>query len=211
MRAWQRMFSDYLDSKGITEPYTDQDYFEFVDGKPRFEGVDAFLRSRGIELDWGSEGDSPETETVIGLGNRKNALVLEILRTEGVQPYPGSVALLDALRSDVKIAIVSSSRNAPEVLRAAGLLDRFELIVDGTVAAEQGLAGKPAPDTFVYAAEQLGVPAEKCVVVEDAVSGVKAGAAGPFGAVIGVDRGVGADALYAAGATIVVADLGVFA
>lgn len=211
MRAWSRMFDGFLTSRGITEPYTDADYFAHVDGRPRYDGVRAFLASRGIELPEGADSDpgdqEPGAETVRGLGNRKNDQVLEMIRSEGVAPYPGTIAFLDALPAGVRAAIVSSSRNAEEVLRGAGLLDRFEHIVDGNVAAAEGLPGKPAPDTFVHAASLLGVEPSRAVVYEDAVSGVAAGAAGGFGAVIGVDRGVGSQELSAAGATLVVTDL----
>lgn len=211
MRAWARMFSEFLTSRGITEPYTDADYFAHVDGRPRYDGVRTFLTSRDIDLPEGEDSDpgdqAPGSETVRGLGNRKNDLVLTLIRTEGVTPYPGTVAYLDSLPSDARLAIVSSSRNAEEVLRGAGLRDRFEFVVDGNVAAAEGLPGKPAPDTFEHAASLLGVPTTDSVVYEDAVSGVRAGAAGDFGAVIGVDRGVGADTLATAGATLVVQDL----
>lgn len=211
MRAWDRMFSEFLASRGITEPYTDTDYFAHVDGRPRYDGVRAFLASRGLELPEGEDTDpgdqSAGAETVRGLGNRKNDLVLELIRREGVAPYPGTVAYLDALPDGARLAIVSSSRNAEEVLRGAGLRDRFEFVVDGNVAAAEGLPGKPAPDTFVHAAALLGVPVADSVVYEDAVSGVRAGADGAFGAVVGVDRGAGAEALGSAGATVVVADL----
>lgn len=211
MRAWARMFQEFLDSRGITEPYTDEDYFAYVDGKPRYDGVRSFLTSRGIELPEGEDADAADQaagkETVRGLGNRKNDMVLTLIRTEGVAPYPGTVAYLDALGSQARLAIVSSSRNAEEVLTSAGLRERFEHIVDGNVARAEGLPGKPAPDTFEHAADLLGVPHEQCVVYEDAVSGVQAGAAGRFGAVIGVDRGAGHDVLARAGATLVVSDL----
>jgi len=211
MRAWARMFEGFLASRGVTEPYTDADYFAHVDGRPRYDGVRALLASRGITPPEGEDTDPgdqpPGEETVRGLGNRKNDLVLALLRADGVSPYPGTVAFLDALPADARLAIVSSSRNAEEVLRGAGLLDRFEHIVDGNVAARDGLPGKPAPDTFLHAARLLGVEPAQSVVYEDAVSGVQAGAAGDFGAVIGVDRGAGAAELSAAGATLVVADL----
>jgi HAD superfamily hydrolase (TIGR01509 family) len=145
---------------------------------------------------------------VHGLGMRKNAVFARVLSEEGVEPYPGSVRLLDELgRTNMKFAVVSSSRNAPVVLAAAGIADRFTDVVDGSVAAERGLAGKPAPDTFLAAAGDLGVPKERVVVVEDAISGVEAGRAGSFGLVIGVDRGVGEGALREHGADIVVRDL----
>lgn len=211
MHAWAGMFDEFLASRGITAPYTEADYFAHVDGRPRYDGVRTFLASRGITLPEGEDADpgeqAPGAETVRGLGNRKNDLVLALLRAEGVAPYPGTVAFLDALPSESRLAIVSSSRNAEEVLRAAGLHDRFEHIVDGKVAAREGLPGKPAPDTFLRAAQLLGVEPSDAVVYEDAVSGVQAGAAGSFGAVIGVNRGAGTAELTAAGATLVVADL----
>ena len=211
MRAWADMFSQFLASRDIAESYTDADYFAHVDGRPRYDGVRAFLASRGIILEEGEDSDPGEqalgAETVRGLGNRKNDLVLSLLRSEGVAPYPGTVAYLDSLPSDARLAIVSSSRNAEEVLRGAGLFDRFEHIVDGNVAAREGLPGKPAPDTYLHGARLLGIDPAATVVYEDAVSGVRSGAAGDFGAVIGVDRGAGAAELAAAGATHVVADL----
>lgn len=211
MRAWARMFEGFLSDRGMKEPYTDTDYFAHVDGRPRYDGVRAFLASRGISLPEGEDGDPGDQavgeETVRGLGNRKNDLVLALIRSEGVVPYPGTVRYLDALPEGARLAIVSSSRNAEEVLRGAGLLDRFEHIVDGNVAARDGIPGKPSPDTFLHAARLLGVGAADCVVYEDAVSGVEAGAAGRFGAVVGVDRGAGADALAGAGADLVVQDL----
>ncbi|SDE69633.1 HAD family hydrolase [Auraticoccus monumenti] len=208
MRAWSRMFNGYLQEKGVEEPYTDDDYFRFVDGKPRYEGVRDFLASRGLTLPEGSPEDAPERETVCGLGNRKNDTFAAVLASEGVAAYPGSVALLDHLAStDVRVAVVSSSRNAVPVLEAAGLRDRFEVVVDGLVAARDSLPGKPRPDTFVRAAELLGATVAGSVVLEDAISGVEAGRAGAFGHVVGVDRGVGADRLTAAGADVVVDDL----
>jgi beta-phosphoglucomutase family hydrolase len=208
MLAWRKMFSEFLSSRGIAEPYTDDDYFHYIDGKPRYDGVRSFLMSREIELPDGDPDDDTSAETVCGLGNRKNDAFSEVLRTDGVEAYPGSVALLDALAErDVKIAVVSSSRNAVAVLEAAGLRDRFTVIVDGKVASERGLLGKPSPETFAAAAEELGVPIERAVVLEDAISGVAAGHAGHFGLVVGVNRGVGADRLTSAGADVVVDDL----
>lgn len=207
MRAWHRMFNDYLSTRG-EQPYTDADYHQYVDGKPRYDGVRDFLASREITLPEGDPTDSADAETVCGLGNRKNTVFNQVLAAEGVQPYPGSVRYLDHLFGrGVRMAVVSSSKNAPAVLAAAGLAERFPVVVDGQVAAAEGLPGKPAPDTFWRAAELLGVPRERCVVVEDAISGVRAGAAGGFAHVIGVDRGVGAAALSEAGADIVVGDL----
>lgn len=209
MDAWRRMFTDYFESHGILPPYTDDDYFLHVDGKPRYDGVRACLASRGVTLPEGSPDDAPGTETICGVGNTKNEAFAAILREEGVTPYPGSVALLDHLEAiGCPMAVVSSSRNAPAVLAAAGLAHRFEVVVDGQVAADQGIAGKPAPDTYLRAADLLGVPASSAVVVEDAISGVAAGRAGGFGLVLGVDRGAGPQELLDAGADVVVQDLG---
>ncbi len=209
MRAWEAMFNGFLQDRGAEPPYTDQDYFDYVDGKPRYDGVRSFLHSRDIELPEGTPDDPPSAETVCGLGNRKNDAFARVLREEGVAPYPGSLALMDKLRADrMPMAIVSSSRNAVEVLRAAGVTDFFPVVIHGGIAAERGIAGKPAPDTYWAAADELGVPRNRSVVVEDAVSGVQAGAAGDFGLVLGVDRGAGADVLTRAGADLVVSDLG---
>lgn len=208
MRAWEQMFSDYLATRGIAERYTEGDYFDYIDGKPRYDGVRSFLASRGITLPEGSASDSSDAETVCGLGNRKNEIFASVLATEGVRPYPGSVAFLDALTAaGTRVGVVSSSRNTSAVLAAAGLADRFGVVVDGVVAAAEHLAGKPSPQTFLFAAQRLGVTPERAVVVEDALSGVEAGQAGDFGLVIGVDRGVGADRLQQAGADVVVPDL----
>ncbi|HWL59870.1 MAG TPA: beta-phosphoglucomutase family hydrolase [Microbacteriaceae bacterium] len=208
-RAWARMFTEVFAELGVTPPFTDADYFEHLDGKPRYQAVAALLSDRGVELPWGSPQDAPDQHTVCGIGNRKNALFLAVLTEEGADPYPGSVALLDELqRAGVPVAVVSSSRNALAVLTAAGLLSRFAVIVDGTYAIEHGLAGKPAPDTYLAAAKLLGAAPERAVVVEDAISGVAAGRAGSVGLVVGVDRGAGRAALTAAGADLVVADLG---
>lgn len=208
MRAWSEMFNAFLTTYDASlAPYTDADYFAHVDGKPRYDGVRDFLASRGIELPEGTSEDPPGRVTVRGLGNRKNQALNEVLQRDGVTAYPGSIALLDHLRDlDLPLAVVSSSANAPAVLAAAGIADRFRRVVDGAVAVEAGLPGKPAPDTFLHAAEALGVTAQEAVVLEDAVSGVRAGVAGGFGLVIGVDRGAG-DALREAGATLVVTDL----
>ena len=208
MRAWDRMFSTYFAEHGVTPPYTDADYFAHVDGKPRYDGVRAALASRGIVLPDGEPTDAPGTETVCGLGNTKNALLDRLLADEGVVAYPGSVALLDDLvRRGIAVAVVSSSRNARAVLAAAGLADRFAVVVDGEVARDEGLEGKPSAETFQRAADLLGVPAGRAVVIEDAVSGVAAGRAGGFGLVVGVDRGAGAQVLLDAGADVVVRDL----
>ncbi len=209
MRAWQQLFVDFLTKRGVVDqPYQERDYFDYIDGKPRYEGVASFLDSRGIKLSQGDPADGPELETICGLGNRKNAFFSAVLADEGVDAYPGSVELLDFLAErGTKIAVVSSSKNAPAVLEAAGLAERFEVVVDGNVAVERGLPGKPQPDTFVDAAAQLDATVERSVVFEDALSGVAAGRSGGFGLVVGVDRGVGPDQLTDAGADVVVQDL----
>lgn len=200
MRAWSEMFNAYLAAEQPGQAaYTDADYFAHVDGKPRYDGVRDFLVSRGIP--------APE-DLVVELGDRKNEAFNEVLDRDGVTAYPGSVALLDHLRAlGTPLAVVSSSANAPAVLDAAGLADRFETVVSGAVATERGLPGKPAPDTFAFAAEVLGATAATSVVLEDAVSGVRAGRAGDFALVVGVDRGAGVGVLTDAGADLVVADL----
>lgn len=207
MHAWSRLFTPYLAQHGAA-PYTDADYFAHIDGKPRYDGVRSLLASRGIVVAEGDVTDAPAQDTVHGLGNRKNDAFNATLAEEGVAAYPASVAFLDAVQaSGCHVAVVSSSKNAPAVLEAAGLADRFEVVVDGAVAAREGLPGKPEPDTFERAAELLGLPTTACAVVEDAESGVKAGAAGEFGIVIGVDRGVGREALEKLGADVIVDEL----
>lgn len=209
MRAWQDLFVDFLTKRGVVDqPYVEQDYFDHIDGKPRYDGVRSFLASRGLQLSEGDPADGPDVETVCGLGNRKNEFFAAVLAAEGVDPYPGSVVLLDFLAErGVEMAVVSSSRNAPAVLEAAGLAERFDLVVDGAVSAQEGLAGKPSGETYVFAARRLGVPVERTVVFEDALSGVAAGRDGRFGLVVGVDRGVGPARLTEAGADLVVTDL----
>ncbi|WP_442544058.1 HAD family hydrolase [Arthrobacter sp. KN11-1C] len=207
-QAWQELFDGYLAETGHPDGYQESDYFDHIDGKPRFDGVRDFLTSRGITLPEGPTDDDPANTSVQGLGNRKNRIFNEIVDSRGVEPYAGSVRFIQAaLELGLKLAVVSSSRNAPAVLKAAGLDGYFPVVVDGQVAAAVGLPGKPDPATFRYAAELLDVPAEGCVVVEDAVSGVQAGSAGNFRAVIGVDRGAGHQTLLDAGATFVVDDL----
>ncbi|MGX9898819.1 HAD family hydrolase [Arthrobacter sp. SA17] len=206
-RAWQELFDGYLESVPSAAGYRESDYFDHIDGKPRFDGVRDFLASRSIVLPEGPADDDPANETVQGLGNRKNLVFNEIVAA-GVEPYEGSVRFIEAaLEHGLKLAVVSSSRNAPAVLEAAGLSHHFPVVVDGVVAATEGLPGKPDPATYDYAARLLGLPSEECVVVEDAVSGVKAGSSGKFHSVIGVDRGAGRQILLAAGATFVVNDL----
>lgn len=211
-QAWQQLFDGYLAETGHPEGYRESDYFDHIDGKPRFDGVRDFLVSRGITLPEGpadaDHSDDQAQASVQGLGNRKNKIFNDIVTNDGVTPYPGSVRFVEAaLARGLKLAVVSSSRNAPAVLKAAGLDHYFPVVVDGQVAAGKGLPGKPDPATFTYAAGLLGVPPEQCIVVEDAVSGVQAGSAGDFLAVIGVDRGAGHQTLLDAGATYVVDDL----
>jgi beta-phosphoglucomutase family hydrolase len=207
MRAWAALFEPVLADPGV-DPYRDDDYYRYLDGRSRYEGVQALLDSRGVELPWGTPEDPGSAATVCGLGNRKNAVFADLLEREGIAAYPGSLALIDRLGAiGIPAAVVSSSKNATQVLAAAHLLDRFPVVVDGVVAADLHLPGKPKPDIFLAAADRLGVSPEHAVVVEDAVSGVAAGAAGGFGLVVGVDRGVGASALIDAGADVVVHDL----
>lgn len=206
MLAWSQMFNDYLAQRGIAEPYTDDDYFAYVDGKPRYEGVASFLASRSIELPAGDASDPGTADTVAGLGNRKNEYFNQVLASEGIEPYPGSAQLLDALAArELPMGVVSSSRNAEAVLAAAGIADYFDVVVDGNVSRALDLAGKPEPEGFLHAARELGVDPADAVVLEDAISGVQAGQAGGFGLVIGVDRGAGHQALLDAGADVVVA------
>ena len=208
MHAWQRMFEELFAAWDITPPYTERDYFEYLDGKKRYDGVASLLRSRDVEVPWGDPSDPLEADTVCGIGNRKNAFFQRVLRDEGIAPYPGSLALLDELAAaNVPVAVVSSSKNAEEVLRVAGLRDRFAVVMDGVIAERDDLASKPAPDVFVEAARMMGADPARSVAVEDALSGVQSAVAGGFGLVVGVDRGVGSDVLRAAGAHVVVSDL----
>lgn len=212
--AWAEMFDDYLARRGALsgeshDPFSHEDYLAHVDGKLRLDGVRSFLASRGITLADGRPDDPPKAETIHALGARKNELFLEVLERDGVEVYESSVAVVDAARAaGLRTAIVSASRNCAAILDVAGLTDRFEVRIDGVVAAERGLPGKPAPDTYLAAAADLGVAPGRAVVIEDAVSGVEAGRAGDFGYVVGVDRTGNRDALLAAGADVVVTDLG---
>jgi len=208
MHAWQTMFEELFEAWDITPPYTERDYFEYLDGKKRYDGVASLLRSRDIEVPWGEPSDDPAEDTVCGIGNRKNAFFERVLRADGIVPYPGSLALLDRLAAaGTPIAVVSSSKNAEEVLRVAGIRDRFPVVMDGVIAERDHLASKPAPDVFVEAARMMGVDPARSAAVEDALSGVASAAAGGFALVVGVDRGVGAQVLLDAGAHLVVKDL----
>jgi beta-phosphoglucomutase family hydrolase len=207
--AWKEMFDAFLRAAGDDRPFTDADYAAFVDGRLRQDGVRAFLASRGIEVPEGGVDDPPDRQTVHGLGNRKNDLFQAVLDRDGVETFDGSVRFVgDAVAAGYRTAVVSASRNCRAVLAAAGIADLFEVRVDGEVAAARRLAGKPAPDTFLAAAEELGATPATAAVFEDAVAGVRAGAAGGFGWVVGVDREGRPEALEAAGAHLVVADLG---
>jgi len=212
--AWKQMFDGFLRDRAESEggdlsEFTPQDYASYVDGKPRGDGIRSFLGSRGIEIPDGDPDDGPEQETVNGLGARKNALFTKVLDSDGVEAYPGSVAYVDAvIEAGHRCAVVSSSANCRPILEAAGIIDKFEAIVDGVVARRDDLAGKPAPDTFLAGAEALGLEASACAVYEDALAGVEAGAAGDFGIVIGVNRADQAEALAEHGADTVVDDLG---
>lgn len=200
-RAWAELFAPW--------GFTQEDYLRYVDGKPRYDGVQSFLASRGIDLPWGDPTDQPGDDTVCAMGNRKNDTFNAVLARDGIEPYPGTVAVLERLdAAGVAQAIVSSSKNARTVLAAADMADRFPVVVDGTTAVAESLPGKPDPAMFRHAAEQLGVDPAGAIVVEDATSGVRAGAAGGFAFVLGVDRGGNAEALRAAGADLVVDDLG---
>ena len=210
--AWKEAFDGYLrrrEGEAIVPFDPIHDYLRYVDGKPRFEGVDSFLRSRGIALPRGSPSDPPGDQTVCAVGNLKNELVGRVLAENPVSPYPGSLLLIRHLLDlGVQIAVVTSSANARAVLAAAGLDDFFAVRVDGEVAADMGLRGKPYPDPYLEAAHRLGVMPDSAVVIEDATSGVAAGRAGDFGLVIGVARHDNASELLAAGADLVVGDLG---
>ncbi len=212
--AWKEMFDSYLQARAehtgdafvAFDPH--QDYDAFVDGKTRADGVRSFLESRHIRLADGHPDDPPGTETVCGLGNAKNDLLLEKIRTDGVDAYEGSVRYVRAAKeAGLRRAVVSSSANCADVLAAVGIGDLFEERIDGVVIERDHLAGKPAPDTFLAGAAALGVEPSQAAVFEDALAGVAAGRAGAFGYVVGVDRVGQAEALEAHGADVVVDDL----
>jgi beta-phosphoglucomutase family hydrolase len=213
--AWKRLFDGYLseraarDGGGTPEPFDiEDDYRQYVDGRPRYDGVATFLASRGIHLDRGEAGDGPDVETCAGLGNRKDAFFTEVVESEGVATFEDAVELIDAVRAaGVPTAVVSASANCEAVLTRVGLLDRFDVRVTGIEAADWGLPGKPQPDTFLKAAELLGVAPGDAVVLEDAISGVRAGRAGGFALVVGVDRLGEPEDLAENGADVVLGDL----
>jgi alpha,alpha-trehalase len=212
--AWRQMFDAWLANRPHSadedhRPFSDDDYYRYVDGKPRYDGVRSFLASRGISLQRGQPSDPPTAETVCGLGNRKDELFLALLRGGEVAPFPSSVELLRRLRSEgSRTAIISASRNCVQVLEAAGIAGLFDAKVDGVDADALGLEGKPDPATFLEAASRLGVEPARAAVVEDALAGVEAGHRGRFGLVIGIDRGDHGEALRERGADVVVGDLG---
>ncbi|VAW29673.1 Beta-phosphoglucomutase hydrolase, partial [hydrothermal vent metagenome] len=211
--AWKKMFDDYLRAyaEKTGEPFREfiqEDYLAYVDGKPRYDGVKSFLESRNINIPFGTPEDKPDTETVCGLGNKKNEAFNEVLRNEGVETYPATVSLMEELKQQgIHVGVASSSKNCEAVLIAAGLEHLVETRVDGVVLATLNLNGKPAPDIFLMAARNLGVKVHRTVVVEDATSGVAAGKNGNFGLVLGVAREDNADALRQNGADIVMTDL----
>lgn len=213
-QAWKQMFDEYLQQRAREAgtqfvPFdTGSDYDTYVDGKPRADGTRSFLQSRGIDLPEGDPDDAPDRDTVRGLGNRKNELVLALIKKDGVETYEGSVRYVHQVRAaGLKTAVVSSSANCKDVLSVTGIDHLFEAVVDGVVAAREKLAGKPAPDTFIAGGRALGVEPAQAAVFEDAQAGVEAGHAGKFGYVVGVDRVGQAAALKERGADIVVQDL----
>ncbi|MFK0102162.1 beta-phosphoglucomutase family hydrolase [Streptomyces sp. NPDC091040] len=208
--AWKATFDAFLRERDGADfrPFSDADYDEYVDGRPRADGVRSFLASRGIELPEGTPDDPPDARSVNGVGNRKNELLLEKIRTDGVEPYEGTLRYIDAVRAaGLATAIVSSSANTRDVLHSIDAERLFDVRIDGVVARERKLPGKPHPDTFLAAARDLGVEPSRAAVFEDALAGMDAGRSGHFGFVVGVDRVGQTDALYAHGADRVVKDL----
>lgn len=212
--AWKKMFDEYLHyrEKEYHEPFREfthaDDYLCFVDGRPRYKGVETFLKSRGINIPFGEPEDEPRRETVCGLGNRKNEFFNKVLEEEGVGVYDSTIGLIkELLERGVKVGVATSSKNCVLILNKAGITSLFETRVDGVVSAELGLKGKPEPDIFTAASDNLGVRHHRAIVVEDAVSGVQAGSKGNFGLVIGVARGNNAHELKTNGADVVVEDL----
>jgi len=213
-KSWKRMFDEYLRQRAKIRgkkfvPFDkEKDYYRYVDGKPRYDGARSFLKSRGISIPYGSPDDPPDKETVCGLGNRKNQYFLDYLKEHGADSYPSTINFIRKLKDeDKRVAVISSSRNAKEVLEAAGVLTLFHVIVDGVDSAKQNLKGKPKPDIFLEAAKRLDVNPKRAIVIEDAISGVKAGKAGGFGLVIGIDRSGQNPELKSSGADVVVSDL----
>lgn len=211
--AWKRMFDDYLRlrEEKYGEPFKEftheNDYLPFVDGKPRYKGVESFLISRKIDLNFGDPSDSPDVETICGLGNMKDRTFNTVLANDGVQVYDSTVEIIRKLKSlGIKLGVASSSKNCKPVLEAAGLLELFATRVDGVVSAELNLKGKPEPDIFTTACDNLHVDYKKAIIVEDAISGVQAGAKGNFGLVLGIARESNEDELRQNGADRVIRD-----
>ena len=212
--AWKKMFDEYLSDRQkkhgehFLEFSHENDYLPYVDGKPMYKGVESFLKSRGIEITFGDPEDEPGKETVCGLGNRKNEAFNDVLERDGVEVYGSTIELIRQLKEKgIRVGVASSSKNCKAVLEGAGILDLFETRVDGVVSADLGLKGKPEPDIFTVAADNLGIPYDKAVVVEDAVSGVQAGSKGNFGLVLGIAREENEKELKLNGADIVVKDI----
>ncbi|MBN1697715.1 MAG: beta-phosphoglucomutase family hydrolase [Spirochaetales bacterium] len=215
-KAWKKTFDAFLEKKGSEEgkkyrPFEyEEDYIPFVDGKPRYDGVQSFLSSRDISLTYGEPGDSGEKKSICGIGNKKNETFRELVSTEGVEVYEGAIAFIRSLKKKgIRLGVASSSKNCRYILEKTGIIDLFQAVVGGLVSKEMKLNGKPAPDIFIEAARRLGLTPDECVMVEDALSGVEAGSNGNFSLVIGISRnGNNSDALYAHGADMVVRHLG---
>ncbi len=212
--AWEKMFNEYLRYRWreYNEPFREfthtDDYLPFVDGRPRYDGVESFLKSRGISIPFGGPRDDPGKETICGLGNRKNQLFNQVLEEDGVEVYTSTIKFIeDLLTAGIRVALATSSKNSSLILEKAGIANLFETCVDGTLSAELCLLGKPEPDIFIAACDILGVHYQRTVVVEDAVSGVQAGARGRFGLTLGVARDNNEKELRANGADMVVRDL----
>ncbi len=212
--AWKKMFDEYLlyREKKYNESFREfthaEDYLSYVDGRPRYKGVEAFLLSRGIHIPAGEPDDDPVAETICGLGNRKNEFFNNVLDEDGVEVYDSTIKLIKELQDKkVRIGVATSSKNCLVILQKAGITDMFETRVDGIISAEMGLKGKPEPDIFKTASDNLGVKYKRAIVIEDAVSGVQAGAKGKFGLVVGVARENNSYELKNNGADVVVEDL----
>ncbi len=210
-RAWKKMFDAFLEEysgKDFEPLDIEHDYNEFIDGKSRLDGIRSFLSSRNIELPEGDPGDDPSANTVQGIGKRKNEIFLEVIEKDGVDVYEDTVEMLETWKKEeLKLAVISSSRNCRYIIEKAGLTPMFEVIVDGIKLEKENLSGKPKPDIFIKAAEELGSEIMRSMVIEDAISGVQAGRKGNFGLVVGVDRNNKTDSLKKAGADIVVKKL----
>jgi len=212
--AWCEMFNDYLRYR--EQKYGEvfrkcshsNDYLPYIDGKPRYKGVESFLESRGIQIPFGDPSDHPDNETICGLGNKKNRFFNQVLARDGVEVYDSTIVLIRQLKNEkIKIGVASSSKNCRTVLERAGLIELFETIVDGEVSVRLALRGKPEPDIFTSASDNMGVSYKETIIVEDAVSGVQAGKKGNFGLVIGIARDGNINELRKNGADIVVEDI----